>query len=482
MKSTKIIRYFSIAALCATTMLSSCADWLEEDPKTFISPSSFYQTEEDFEGALRGLYPQGQNLNLTEVFADYNDKPESAEQVGDIWANNPGYGFYAFRNAWSDAYSTIKNANMILESIQNKEFSEEVKNRIIGEAKCLRAWSYFTLVQLYGDVPLRTNVVTSEDQIAIDRTPEKDIYTFIFEDILEAESKLPEESPEMGRVNKYVAKAILARIYLTSAGFPMNMTENYNKAKEKALEVINSGIYQLMPSFDKVFKTEKYTAETIWGRLFEAPSVYSDMHTVSAPIGSQTALYLPTDRFIKSFKEGDFRKEWGIKSNYVNAKGNEVIKRSYYNKYINEEDLEQEMPASNTNILTWQTQLIRLAEMYLIVAEAENEMNGPTPTAYQYINTIRKRARVDASNPAHVPDLSGLSKDQFREAVYLERKHELFEEGFAWYDLKRTQTFNKVQEVRGDKLNVPIGVYNNTWLIPDFEILNNNIPQNPDYR
>lgn len=482
MKSTKIIRYFSIAALCATTMLSSCADWLEEDPKTFISPSSFYQTEEDFEGALRGLYPQGQNLNLTEVFADYNDKPESAEQVGDIWANNPGYGFYAFRNAWSGAYSTIKNANMILESIQNKEFSEEVKNKIIGEAKCLRAWSYFTLVQLYGDVPLRTNVVTSENQIAIDRTPEKDIYTFIFEDILEAESKLPEESPEMGRVNKYVAKAILARIYLTSAGFPMNMTENYNKAKEKALEVINSGMYQLMPTFDKVFKTEKYTAETIWATLYEAPTAYSGMHTVSAPIGSQTALYLPTDKFIASFEDGDMRKEWGIKPNYINAKGNEVIKRTYYNKYINEEYLEQEMPASNTNILTWQTQLIRLAEMYLIVAEAENEVNGPTPTAYQYINTIRKRARGDASNPAHVPDLSGLSKEQFREAVYLERKHELFEEGFAWFDLKRTQTFNKVQEARGDKLNVPIGIYNNTWLIPDFEILNNNIPQNPDYR
>ena len=92
---------------------ASCSDWLEEDPKTFISPSSFYQTVEDFDGALKGLYPQGQNLNLTEVFADYNDKPESAEQVGDIWANNPGYGFYAFRNAWSGPYSTVKNANMI---------------------------------------------------------------------------------------------------------------------------------------------------------------------------------------------------------------------------------------------------------------------------------------------------------------------------------------------------------------------------------
>ena len=123
---------------------------------------------EDFDGALKGLYPQGQNLNLTEVFADYNDKPESAEQVGDIWANNPGYGFYAFRNAWSGPYSTIKNANMILESIEDKDFTAETKNRIIGEAKCLRAWSYFTLVQFFGDVPLRDKVVTSDADVAID--------------------------------------------------------------------------------------------------------------------------------------------------------------------------------------------------------------------------------------------------------------------------------------------------------------------------
>lgn len=460
---------------------ASCSDWLEEDPKTFISPSSFYQTVEDFDGALKGLYPQGQNLNLTEVFADYNDKPESAEQVGDIWANNPGYGFYAFRNAWSGPYSTIKNANMILESIEDKDFTAETKNRIIGEAKCLRAWSYFTLVQFFGDVPLRDKVVTSDADVAIDRTPQADIYQFIFDDILDAEQKLPEEAQDMGRVNKWVVKAIMARIYLTSAGFPMNQKENYAKAKEKALEVINSGQYSLMLTFDKVFKTERYTAETIWAQLFSAPDSYSGMHNESSPIGSQTALYLPTDAFIASFDKGDMRKEWGIKPEYVNVKGNKVIARTYYNKYINEEYLEQELPASNTNILTWQTQLIRLAEMYLIAAEAENEINGPAG-AYQYINAIRKRARVDQNDPTNVPDLSGLSQYQFREAVLLERQHELYEEGFAWYDLKRTQTFDKVQKARGSRLNVPIGAYNNTWLIPDTEILNNNIPQNPDYR
>lgn len=460
---------------------TSCSDWLQEDPKTFISPSSFYKTVEDFDGALKGLYPQGQNLNLTEVFADYNDKPESAEQVGDIWANNPGYGFYAIRDGWTGAYNTIKNANMILEAIVNKEFSADTKNRIIGEAKCLRAWSYFTLVQLYGDVPLREKVVTSEADIMIARTPQADIYKMIFNDILDAEQLLPEEGQDMGRINKYVVKAILARIYLISAGYPMNMKENYAKAKEKAVEVINSGKYTLMPSFDKVFKTERYTAETIWAELFSEPTNLSGMHKNSAPVGSQTALFLPTDAFIASFAKGDMRKEWGIQPEYVNAKGTKVIARSYYNKYINEEYLEQEFPASNTYILTWQTQLIRLAEMYLIAAEAENEVNGPA-NAYQYINAIRKRARVDQTDPTNVPDLSGLSQEQFRQAVLSERQYELFEEGFAWYDMKRTQTFDKVQKARGNRMNVPIGTYNNTWPIPDKEILNNNIPQNPDYR
>lgn len=462
-------------------LATSCSAWLEEEPTTFISPSSFYQTVEDFDGALKGGYPQKQNLNLTEVFADYGDKPESAEQVGDIWANNPGNGFYAFRNAWSDAYGTIKNMNMILESVEGKDFSPETKDRIIGEAKALRAWSYFTLVQLYGDVPLRDKVVTSDTDIAIDRKPQAEVYAFIFNDIQDAEQKLPEEAQALGRLNKYIVKAIMARIYLTSAGFPMNLKENYAKAKEKALEVINSGKYTLMPTFDKVFKTESYTAETVWAQLFSAPDSYSGMHMDSAPIGSQTALYLPTDAFIASFSKGDMRKEWGIRPDYVNAKGTKVIGRSYYNKYINEEYLEQELPASNTGILTWQTQLIRLAEMYLIAAEAENEINGPA-NAYSFINAIRKRARMDQGDPTHVPDLSGLSQIQFREAVLLERQQELYEEGFAWYDLKRTQTFDRVQKARGNRLNVPVGSYNNTWLIPDTEILNNNIPQNPDYR
>jgi hypothetical protein len=119
--------------------------------------------------------------------------------------------------------------------------------------------------------------------------------------------------------------------------------------------------------------------------------------------------------------------------------------------------------------------------MYLIAAEAENELNGPA-NAYQYINQIRRRAKVDKNNPLHVPDLAGLTKDQFRNAVIMERKWELHLEGSTWYDMKRTNTLSNIQNVRGASLVKPIGTYNDTWYIPDVEIQNNNIPQNPQYQ
>ena len=119
--------------------------------------------------------------------------------------------------------------------------------------------------------------------------------------------------------------------------------------------------------------------------------------------------------------------------------------------------------------------------MYLIAAEAENEINGPA-NAYQYINKIRWRARINKADPTHVPDLAGLSKDQFRDAVLMERKWELHIEGSTWYDLKRTGTLSRIQTVRPTTLVNPIGAYNNTWYIPDIEIQNNNIPQNPSYK
>jgi hypothetical protein len=102
--------------------------------------------------------------------------------------------------------------------------------------------------------------------------------------------------------------------------------------------------------------------------------------------------------------------------------------------------------------------------------------------AYQYINKIRARARINKADLTQVPDLAGLSKEQFRQAVWMERKWELSTEGSSWFDIKRTNTFSQIQTVRGSGLTVPIGPYNQTWLIPTEEVTNNNITQNPAYK
>jgi hypothetical protein len=274
---------------------------------------------------------------------------------------------------------------------------------------------------------------------------------------------------------------LLAKVYLTTAGFPLTKTANYALAKTKALEVINSGKFELMDDYSKVFHSNVYTKESIWEALFSPPNVGNNLHSISAPTGNTTAILLPTTGFINSFPNGDKRKEWGIKSNYINAKGKTIVNRTYFNKFINEQFFEAELsPSTANNTLGYTSQIIRLAEMYLIAAEAENEVNGPA-NAYQYINRIRQRARIDKNDLTQVPDLKNLSKEDFRKAVISERKWELHLEGSAWFDLKRTQTFSLVQVARGSSLSVPIGTYNNTWLIPDFEISNNSIEQNPSY-
>ncbi len=479
----RILRY--IVLTVAFLGIVSCEDVLEETPKTIISPDNFFNSANDFEAAIKGTYGisfglvGGRQSELKDLFGSYYDQPESAEQGRDMWRNNPGDFFWSIRGGWSVPYSVISNANQILVSLESTTaLSDAEKNRFDAEAKLLRAYAYFQLVQLYGDVPLRTAPVQGVNDVQIERSPQSEVYALIIQDLLDAEAGLPSTSTQEGRVNSFVAKALLARVYLTTAGNPMNIAGNYNLALQKANEVIN-GPYELLDTYADVFKNNSYTSESIWEIIYLEGVSNSPMHNLTAPTGNQTALLLPTDDFINSFAIGDSRREWGIQDNFVTSTGVEFVSRTYFNKFIDEGQLEQQLSPSAT-VSDYSFPLIRLAEMYLIAAEAENEINGPA-NAYQYINTVRWRARTDKNDPSQVPDLSGLNADEFRDAVLQERKWELYTEGYAWYDLKRTNTFDEVQTVRGGELIVPIGSYNQTWILPDFELLNNNIPDNPPY-
>jgi len=483
MMKLKILKY-SVLVLAFLSIVS-CDDTLDEDPKTIISPDNFFTNSNDFEAAVKGIYGVTHDMvgarqtEVKDLFGDYYDKPESAEQGQDMWRNNPGDFFWSIRQGWSVPYEVISNANQVLSTLETTTAIGNADIALFGaEAKFLRAYAYFQLVQLYGDVPLRTAITAGVNDVQIERSPQSAVYDLIIQDLLDAEAGLPATSPQEGRVNSFVAKALLARVYLTTAGSPMNITANYALALNKATEVIN-GPYTLLDNFADVFKNTAYTTESIWERLYLEGTTSNGMHNQTAPTGNQTALLLPSATFINSFATGDNRREWGIQDNFVTSGGTEFVARTYFNKFIDESKLEQELTPAATQT-DYSFPLIRLAEMYLIAAEAENEVSGPA-NAYQYINMIRWRARVDKTDPTHVPDLTGLTQETFRDAVLQERKWELYTEAHAWYDLKRSNTFSAVQTARGTELTVPIGAYNETWILPDFELLNNNIPDNPPY-
>jgi starch-binding outer membrane protein, SusD/RagB family len=478
----KISKYALILALAFT----SCKKTLEEDQKTFVRPDQFFTSAADYDQAVVGIYRTlpstlGSGAWLTrESFSDIIGPVSSGYEQGlPVWQNNHQPFFYNVRDQWTNHYAIIKDANFTLDKINlSTLLSAQQKNNLSGEARFLRAYAYFQLVQLFGDIPLRVSALPNLDNVQIARSPQADVYKQIVDDLTYAEANLPDNAPVVGRVYKLVASALLAKVYLTMAGFPLKQTQFYANARDKALAVINSGKFILVDDYSEVFHKTTYTSESIWEQTYQIGIGGNPLMQNSATAPGYTYILTPADWFINSFAKGDQRKVWGVQTSYQAPSGTLA---PFFTKFVNLTWLNQSVNSSNAGRLDYTIPLLRLAEMYLIAAEAENEVNGPS-NAYQYINRIRKRARVDKTDLTNVPDLAGLSKDQFRDAILMERKWELHLEGSTWYDLKRTQTLTRIQTLRGSTLVHPIGTYNNTWYIPDIEIQNNNIPQNPLYQ
>jgi hypothetical protein len=466
---------------------TGCKKTLEENARTFVSPDGLFNTASSYDLTVMGVYRTipatiGNNSWLTrESFSDIIGPVSGAYEQGQpVYQNNHQSFFYNVRDQWVNHYAIVKDANFILKKLEEATIlSPTQKNELLGEARFLRAYAYFQLVQLFGDVPLRLTPLEDLSNVQISRTPQAEVYDKIVEDLIFAETNLPATASKLSRVYKLVATSLLAKVYLTMAGNPLNKTQYYVNAKEKALAVINAGRFQLRTDYAQVFQNTTYTSESIWEWTYLPGIGGNSLMSNSATAPGYVFILAPATWFINSFPEGDQRKAWGIKENYRAPSG---VLNPFFQKYVNLAWIDQGVTTGNAGRLEYTAPLLRVAEMYLIAAEAENEINGPTAVAYQNINAIRRRARVDKNNALHVPDLAGLSKDQFRQAVLMERKWELHLEGSTWYDLKRTNNLSRIQTVRGATLVRPIGTYNNTWYIPDIEITNNNIPQNPAYQ
>lgn len=446
-----------IKALIILLGFSSCVK-LDEVPQSFISPDQFYKTASDAISAVNSIYyPMIDNTTGAQPIYNrlLNTGMDYMTDDLDAGPGSPNAEVRALANLthastnlrvqqiWTQHYEGINRANVALERIPAIEMEVALKNRLLGEAAFLRAFYYFNLVRFYGAVPLLLTDQTklSVPELQVPRTPADEVYAQIIKD-LEASANYfsAGSSGEPGRATRGAAVALLSKVYLTR--------RDWTNAIKYAEVVINGPFgYDLFEDYSHVFlpaykngKEHIFSAQIkgssiSTGHLVTPTDIRAGVPGLKGSYGTQLTTYKNgNDNYYtlyKAYSEKDKRKRVSFVTSYIspangqkyftlNAPGDSV---PYVNKSWDPNYPATGNSDANANIL-------RFSEILLIHAEAENELNGPTAKAYASINRVRKRAGIDDLLPS-------LSKDQFRDAVYLERRLELIAEYHRYFDLIR---------------------------------------------
>ncbi|MBL0745292.1 RagB/SusD family nutrient uptake outer membrane protein [Chryseolinea lacunae] len=436
-------RYIAPLALVGAL---ACQD-LEEKPQGFVSTDNFYATIEQGEAALTA----------------------SMNALWEAWAPGYSYGYGNFiyddqlldgdmvipsdfgGSLWDQHYKALNNVNGVLRAIKRGNFEGIAQDEIDGleaQARFLRAYNYFALVRLFGDLPLITEDTPDPVISPIrQRTPIADVYELIVSDFQYAVETLPQSWPGApGKPAKAAAKGLLAKVYLTMATSPLNKTENYAKARDMAADLMDDGTNSLIENVGDVFKPEnKYGPEVMWGFNSTSDDPATDAHIWTPEImdGWGDASIDPTwsDEWLKTpepRQDAYLILEFDG-TPYTEFDEQRPFVRKFTVPYISQDEYENGQTTANLPI-------IRYADVLLIYAEAANMANGsPTPEAYEAINQVRRRAHnLPINTPDASVDLSGLSKDQFDDAVIQERNVELSFEYDRWFDIIRKRLLVKI--------------------------------------
>jgi starch-binding outer membrane protein, SusD/RagB family len=488
----KIISRVLLSVITGMGLLSCKKMVTVPQPINSITTSEVFQTDAQATSAMAGIYTRMINGNAISFSNGYCTLlgGMSADELyyygtSDAHILSFSRNQLLFNNTytsvlWTSAYKTIYGANAVIEGIEASESSsltDSVRKELTGQAKFVRALTYFYLTNFFGDVPL-VMTVDFNDTRFMSRTSADKVYAQIMKDLKEAQSLLPADYSAAGAAkervipNRYAATALLARVYLYKG--------DYANAAAEATKVIDAvSLYSLENDPANTFL--KNSKEAIWQLkqgIAEEPlfkNITREAYEVlPSPLNTGMSKYCVTSALLNAFEANDRRRRTWIDSTNNTPPGNGTIPQGY-TWYACKYKLGRHNQASGVPSSEYYM-VLRLAEMYLVRAEATaHNAGGGIAAAIADLNTIRNRAGL--------PVLPGsLTAPEVIEAVAHERQVELFAEwGHRWLDLKRTGRAHDVLSVIPDK-QPWAGDYQLLYPIPFTEIdINPNLSQNPEY-
>ena len=488
------IRNYIIELVILVLPFFSCDDFLDLNPTTQPSETTFWKTENDFNMALAGIYGQmrsnvyfNEQFGLFDALSDNMYAGHNEGNTGDISRGNidPNMGGY-ISDIFKNAYTAIARVNLFIQEVErNTELSEEVRERMLGEGLFFRAYHHSWLYLLYGDVPFIDKVLTMEEQYLPKESAET-VYELILKDYNEAIELLPDitYSESVGHITKGAAKAFKAKLMLQHAydeGIP-------DKSEMEEIVTILESIqgYSLEPEYADLFEDEKQeeSPEIMFSIKNLAPNTASnyDMYMTN------WLMYCPLRNLIDEYElEGEG--EWSgssaalaINEEVLNGSDLEAaakeraklfegrdkrLKATIFHsmkpfpeirEIVGEVDftgfgcykyLQRDLTLQKGDLLDGAVSPqdmihMRYAYVLLMIAEAENEVNGPTQKVYNAINAVRERAGQNALQ-------GNLSQTEMRSKIRHEWRVETALEGLRYFEMKRWHILDEIENIKDPK-------------------------------
>ena len=491
--------------------LTSCEDTLNQPPKDLLSSDAFYQSAAQAEQGVLGVYSDlryiadYEYLNMSEVRSDnmwVEPQPNGQRDYSDIGTFRATSSLGTFESTWNTWYKLIYDANIAIQKIPNTTFNDAaIQKQLLAEARFLRGWAYFELVRLYGNVPAITEPVSSSVANGTEQTPAVEVINNVVIPDLESALNMPDKGsivnaqgtavPAQGRVDKTAVNAMLARVYMTLAGFPFNDNTAMSKAKTYLAAVLAMKSEYWAPTIEEwrkqwtpdyankysifaiQYRTGGYGNTAIFNFAPALPPSYTSLRIFGNSIWLEKTLRYEFDK-VYSSGEKDLRGEgWSLLDNYdaepnypaysnaqesvtVDGVTTQVYVNSMFYKYLPSQrklaSLGMSLDESSLKDYNdWPVNfpVIRMEDMMLLHAEILIS-EGNIQNALDAVNEIRERAGAD-------PVDTSVDATTALNYVKRERRIELMGEGVRWFDEVRYGTWKENTVAMFSRYNNPTG-------------------------